>query len=124
MAAKNETIFPLPLNAPSRAGATLFQLLSLTTKHSTLQFLSQGTGPLPMTGCPFRRCRSESLKLARKSYSPKDRSELCSLRKYQLSPQTLGPQFLLPDINLERSVNYLTAIFQNHPYPWIWRHQL
>jgi hypothetical protein len=66
VAAKNETTFPPPINAPSRPGGPLLPLLFLIVRHSNFQFISSSAAPMPLTGCPFRPFRSESPMLSSK----------------------------------------------------------
>jgi hypothetical protein len=76
MAAKNETIFPLSFNGPSRACVPLFPFLSLKAKHSIIQFLFPSAGPLPGKDGPFRQYRSECHKLVKNSHHRKDIREV------------------------------------------------
>ncbi len=60
MAAKNETIFPLLLNAPWQAGAPLFPFTFPIARRSTFQFLSPRTAPQLKTHSAFRQLRYDN----------------------------------------------------------------
>jgi hypothetical protein len=70
MAAKNETIFRLPLNAPCGAGATLFSFL-FPIGHILSRFSSQRATLDLKTGFAFRRSGFESLGFSSKSFPSK-----------------------------------------------------